>query len=150
MLGDRMIRDYEIYDYKNLFLLFQEEYLFHQKLEPALFNESNLAVLDNMLANYLKSPITKAYVLQVDNSLVGYILCQWQDDGVWIDDLFIAENYRGQGYGHKLLNYVERLAKEHQKFHIGLNCWEANKQAQAIYRHLGFKEKTSMMLKIIN
>src|SRR5918993_4932429 len=61
---------------------------------------------------------TEVAIGYFENKPVGFVLffhnysTFLSRPGLYIEDLFIEEDYRGRGYGRALLLYVARLAKE--------------------------------------
>lgn len=54
-----------------------------------------------------------AFARSADNSIVGGVKASVYWDGLEIETLWVAENYRRQGAGSKLLAGVEELARSH-------------------------------------
>lgn len=93
----------------------------------SFFNELTI----NHFANYV--------VLESDGKIVGYC-------GVWIahehaniTNIAILPDYRGQGFGEKLLNHIVELAKEKEAEGISLEVRQSNDIAKNLYTKLGFK-----------
>ena len=57
--------------------------------------------------------------------------------GLYIEDLFIEEDYRGRGYGRALLLYVARLAKERGCGRLEWSVLDWNQPAIDFYKKLG-------------
>jgi GNAT superfamily N-acetyltransferase len=57
--------------------------------------------------------------------------------GIYIEDLFIDENYRRRGYGRSLLLYVARLAKERDCGRLEWSVLDWNQPAIDFYKKLG-------------
>lgn len=52
---------------------------------------------------------------------------------LYIDDLCVDENSRGQHVGRKLYEYVLNYAREQGCYDVTLNVWEGNDNARAFY-----------------
>ena len=61
-------------------------------------SQSGLYVYDN-LDNYFNSSIYKAYFILDDKNLVGFILTNLLEEKNIIQEMFILNNYKRQGYG---------------------------------------------------
>lgn len=106
--------------------------------------EGELQILGDGIAQYAKQqrghePIEpfaffirdeKSQVVGGCNGNIGY---GW----VYVDQLWVNESLRGQGYGTKLMQAVERLAREKDCISAAVNTmdWEA----LDFYKKLGFK-----------
>ena len=55
---------------------------------------------------------------------------------IWIEDLFIKEEYRGLGVGKKFLDYV---SNKYEKCVIRLDVEEENEKAVELYKKCGFE-----------
>ena len=58
---------------------------------------------------------------------------------VWIEDLCLAPEYRGRGYGSKMLQYVEDRFRD-KAVRLRLEVEPENRQAVAAYRKFGFHD----------
>ncbi len=58
--------------------------------------------------------------------------------GLWIEELFVEEQYRRHGIGRRLLSEVARLARERSYGRVELSALKWN-PAIAFYRRLGFE-----------
>lgn len=70
------------------------------------------------------------YVMRNDirNDIFGYL-----------EDLFVEEEFRGQGIGTQLVNVVIDKAKQLGCYKLELNTQLENKGAQKLYKKMGFK-----------
>ncbi len=79
-----------------------------------------------------------AFVLYKDQKAIGTIRYQHVNKNtIKIGRFAILKAYRGQGYGTKLINYIENSVSVKVKpLHIKLG---AQRQAEAYYRHIGYE-----------
>ena len=68
---------------------------------------------------------------------------------LYIDDLCVDENCRGNHVGTKLYNYVINYAKENNYYNVTLNVWAANTNALAFYQKIGLQVQKIGMEKIL-
>lgn len=62
---------------------------------------------------------------------------------IWIlNDLFVAEAYRGQGVAKQLMTAAENFAQETGAIRIGLSTQVTNTSAQALYEARGYMRDT--------
>ncbi|MEQ2677415.1 GNAT family N-acetyltransferase [Enterocloster citroniae] len=79
-------------------------------------------------------PNAEVYVYEEAGEIRGFIGM----DADYIAGLFIKEEYRGRGIGHRLIETVKR------KKRLSLHVYERNTGAVAFYRAEGFKVQQSM------
>lgn len=64
---------------------------------------------------------------------------------LYIDDLCVDENCRGQHIGSALYEAVKKFAEEQGCYNVTLNVWECNPSARKFYEKAGLKPyKTGM------
>ena len=84
-----------------------------------------------------------------DGKILGHAFCihkQFTDDSVltdirtlYIDDICVDENVRGQKVGETLYNHVVEYAKAEGFYNITLNVWSCNPGAVKFYETMGLK-----------
>lgn len=63
-------------------------------------------------------------VIEIDGTIKGYVIVQNFDDSFWhISQIAVDQNNRNKGYGRKLMNKVQGLAKKSNK-DIKLECFD--------------------------
>lgn len=136
-------------------LLYQVERV-HQQGRPDLFKEGAKKYTDNELKAMLKDKTKPIFAAVDENDVMkGYAFCVFQEhkgDNVltdiktlYIDDLCVDENCRGQHIGSVLFEAVKKFAKEQGCYNVTLNVWECNPSARKFYEKAGLKPyKTGM------
>ena len=80
---------------------------------------------------------------------VGLLWLHARPDGagtsVWIFDVEVDEDRRGQGWGRELMTYAEQWAREQGASEIGLNVFGGNTVARRLYTSLGYDERSVTM-----
>lgn len=95
------------------------------------------------LMDYIENKKFIGYTLRIDDSIKGAIFCHekiwWNNNEVYIDEMFIAPDLQRQGYGTELLNAVENYIIEHRLAGFTLST---NRFAPAprFYRKKGFSD----------
>ena len=94
-------------------------------------------------------PKTPIFVAAEDNKVLGYGFCimrEYKDDPViadhlelYIDDLCVDENCRGQKVGSAIYENILRYAKMRGCYNVTLNVWSCNESAMKFYEALGLK-----------
>ena len=89
------------------------------------------------------SPYMRGLVMMEDQTVIGYILLSFTYSNevggmvVWIEELYVKEEYRNKGYGKEALQWI---LNEYQKTtkRFRLEVTEENEGAKKLYRSLGF------------
>ena len=90
-----------------------------------------------------------------DNQFAEVILAEWEgkvvgfalffptystfltQPGIYLEDLFVLENYRGLGIGRNLLSHVAKIATERKAGRLEWNVLDWNESAIAFYEKMG-------------
>lgn len=140
-------------------LLYQVE-LVHHNGRPDIFKCGAKKYTDEELIDIMNNDNTPIFVYEDDNGIVqGYAFCIFQQyvnsnlmtdiKTLYIDDLCVDENVRGQKIGTKLYNHVVAFAKEQGCYNVTLNVWELNQSAKKFYESLGLKVQKTYMENIL-
>ncbi len=92
-----------------------------------------------------KNPLVRGLMIFNDGVPAGYAMltftysCEAGGMIVWVDELYIKEEFRGMGLGTKVFSLIESEYKGVAQG-IRLEVCPDNKSADALYRRLGFKE----------
>ena len=127
--------------------LLRQVNLVHHIGRPDLFKKAN-KYTDDELKVILKDE-SRPIFAAVDDSdtMLGYAFCIHQEHPgdnlltdirtLYIDDLCVDENCRGQHVGKKLYEYVLKWAKEKGYYNLTLNVWNCNESAMKFYESVG-------------
>ncbi|MBR3768740.1 MAG: GNAT family N-acetyltransferase [Clostridia bacterium] len=63
---------------------------------------------------------------------------------LWIDEIFVKEEYRRNGVGTALFEEIKRIAKEKDCAIIEFDVWELNDAAKKFYDELGCKTQRTL------
>lgn len=128
----------------------------HHNGRPDLFKAGGKKYTDEELKEILKDDDRPVFVAADDEgNVLGYVFCVFQQHldsqiltdirTLYIDDLCVDENLRGQHIGKKLYEYVLSFARQHQCYNVTLNVWACNESAAKFYEKCGLKpQKTGM------
>ena len=91
--------------------------------------------------------------------ILGYAFCVFQQHindniltdikSLYIDDLCVDENCRGQHIGQQLYRYVLDYAKASGCYNVTLNVWACNENARKFYEKCGLVPQKIGMEKIL-
>ena len=130
-------------------LLFQVEMVHHMR-RPDLFKAGARKYTDEELEVILKDDSRPVFAaIGEDGEVLGYAFCVFQQkigDNIltdvktlYIDDLCVDENARGQHIGESLYEYVLSFARESGCYNVTLNVWACNESARKFYEKCGLK-----------
>lgn len=110
----------------------------------ALLVHPETAVLEKMLSDALQdTPLLTGYGFEVDGALAGYGMVtrsySTERGGicVWIEDIYIKPQYRGQGIGSAFLRFVEEANPGAMR--LRLEAEPENERAMHVYQKAGFE-----------
>ncbi len=90
------------------------------------------------------TPYARCFIAADDNNIPrGYCLCSitWSNEAgglcVWIDELMVEEDLRGQGIGQMLIANVGETYPKAARFRLEVT--DDNVRATSLYKSLGFK-----------
>lgn len=137
-------------DIPRLLNLLRQVLTVHHDIRPDLFKANCTKYNDRELAALIENPLRPVFIYEDDNNTVqGYAFCVIEQHPgnniltdiktLYLDDLCVDENFRGQGVGRSLYEYVKSFAKEQGCHNLTLNVWEGNDDAIRFYRNLGLK-----------
>ncbi|MBR5564960.1 MAG: GNAT family N-acetyltransferase [Roseburia sp.] len=139
-------------DYDMVEVLMKQVQQMHVEWRPDIY-KMGATVLSKGI--YEKAVAEKNFlVAEVEEMVVGllffYVYHRENDSSVtrdvlFVDSMAVHEDYRGQGIGHALFDYVKVVAKEKQIAAIELSVNAKNVDAMAMYRKYGFGEKSITM-----
>lgn len=89
------------------------------------------------------------YVAKVNSEIVGYIIIDIKEKDNGFDTLCIDGDFRGQGIGTKMLEFVKNIAKEQNCTDMHLTVNPNNENAIKVYEKFGMKvHNLSYMMKL--
>ena len=96
-----------------------------------------------------------AELLNEEDMCMGYAFCQLKEQpfstnmvpfkSLFIDDLCVDKQARGQHIGESLFEYVKQQAKALGCYEVTLNVWTGNTSAERFYEKMGMKTKERQM-----
>lgn len=114
-----------------------------------LWNNIDLAEneeLAEVFAEALKSPENIAiFMIEDDDKTIGFanlvkIFSVWSEGfALMIDDLYLADEYQGRGYGTKVMKEIEDYARRNNFKRLQFQSEESNPGAKAFYTKIGYR-----------
>ncbi len=145
-----MIRRAEIKDTPRIMNLLLQVGMVHHHGRPDLFRGNATKYTEDELADILRSDETPVFVYtDADEVVQGYAFCIFQQHvgshiltdvkTLYIDDLCVDEQHRGQHIGQALYQHVLTFARESGCYNVTLNVWSCNESAMRFYERCGLK-----------
>ena len=150
------IRKAEKKDIPRILTLLGQVLQIHAEIRPDIFISGTTKYTSCELEELLKQEDTPIYVaVNEDDLCIGYAFCQLKEQpfsnnmvpfkSLFIDDLCVDRQVRGQHIGEGLFEYVKQQAKELGCYEVTLNVWAGNTSAERFYEKMGMKTKERQM-----
>jgi len=131
----------------------------HHNGRPDLFKGPATKYSAAELAEILTREETPVFVCEDgEGRVLGHGFCMLQHSGgelmvehttLYIDDICVDENARGQGVGRALYERILAFAREKGCYNVTLNVWTCNPGALAFYEKLGLRPYKTCMETIL-
>ena len=84
----------------------------------------------------------RSLIAEWDGQAIGYALffgfySSWKGPGIFLEDLFVREAFRGRGIGRAILSEVARIARQEGSYGIRWEVLGWNESAIRFYKSLG-------------
>ena len=140
--------------------LLEQVLMVHHNGRPDLFKSGAKKYTDAELELIIADDRKPIFVAVDDKEQVlGYAFCLFQQHinnniltdikTLYIDDLCVDENLRGQHIGKQLYEYVLNFAREQGCYNVTLNVWACNTRAMKFYEKCGLVPQKVGMEKIL-
>ena len=144
------IRRAESRDLDKTLKLLSEVLELHAKIRPDIFISGTTKYTREELQAIFDNDQTPVFVAADDRGeVVGYAFCVMKRT-LFIDDLCVDENCRGQHVGTLLFDYVKQYARDNGCYDVTLNVWEGNDNARRFYEKMGMFVKETQMEILLN
>lgn len=128
----------------------------HADIRPDLFIHGRQKYTEEQLNGIFEDSNTPVFVAADDNDdAVGYAFCVFKRPAfttnmtdvttLYIDDLCVDKNRRGQHIGRELFNYCVDFAGKNGCYAVTLNVWEGNDNAKRFYEKMGMTVRETQM-----
>ena len=132
----------------------------HAVIRPDLFISGTRKYTEAELKEIFRDDRRPVFVLtNEDDKVLGYAFCVYQEhfgDNIltdirtlYIDDLCVDEDCRGQHIGKQLYEYVLDYARKNGFYNVTLNVWNCNESAMKFYQKCGLVPQKVGMEKIL-
>ena len=153
------IRKAEVRDIPGMIELLKQVGQVHHEIRPDIFRAGAQKYDEAALAQILADPCRPIFVAVKGSFVMGYCFCVHEDcpgnsvltarKELYIDDLCVDENRRGQGIAKALYAHTVAYARSCGCTNLTLNVWEGNDNARRFYELAGMTpRKTYMEMKL--
>lgn len=133
----------------------------HHNGRPDLFKGNVKKYTDDELMEIISDDNRPIFVgVDINENVLGYAFCVFichENNNIltdiktlYIDDLCVDENVRGQRIGKQLYEYVLQFAKDSGCYNVTLNVWSCNESAMKFYEACGLVPQKVGMEYILN
>ncbi len=155
-----VIRRAKEMDMEGINHLLRQVLMVHHNGRPDLFKANAKKYTDTELVELIKDDTRPIFVaVNEQEQVLGYAFCvmqQYENHEImtdirtlYIDDLCVDEQLRGQHIGKRLYEYVVNFAKEQNFYNVTLNVWSLNENAMKFYEACGLTPQKIGMEKIL-
>ncbi len=130
----------------------------HADARPDLFRAGQKKYTAQELEQMMQDESRSIYVAEQDERILGYAFCIFQENNsnlmtdirtLYIDDLCVQEDARGENIGRQIYDYVLDIARQSGCYNVTLNVWECNPGAKKFYEKCGLQVQKTGMEKIL-
>ncbi len=135
-----MIRKIEKKD-RETFLRFSEQFYASPAVAHDIPKEYHARAFDELMRS---NEYAEGFMVEADGKSVGFALTAKtysREAGgkvLWLEELFILEEYRSRGLGREYFAYIENYAKQNGFARIRLEVEPENVRARALYGRIGY------------
>ena len=147
-------------DITSIVSLLEQVLYIHHVGRPDIFKEKGQKYTTQRLAEIIEDDKNPVFVCEdKEGKILGHCFCQsiiqeetpamYSFKTLYIDDLCVDENARGNKVGKFLYDNVKSYARENGYFNITLHAWEKNPQAVEFYSHMGMQIQQYTMEEVL-
>ena len=149
------IRRAEVRDIPGMIALLYQVGSVHHDIRPDIFRENAIKYTPEQLEALLQDENSPIFIYDGDGLVAGYCFCQIREftdstvltdrKELYIDDLCVDENRRGQHIGSALYDHAVAYAREIGCNFLTLNVWCGNDGAMKFYENKGMISRSITM-----
>ncbi len=131
----------------------------HSQGRPDIFKSGSKKYTSEELEAILPDDGRPVFVAEMSGEVVGYAFCILEEiknnssladrRSLYIDDLCVDEEHRGEHIGEALYRFVLDEARRLGCYHVTLNVWSLNGGAMRFYEKMGLVPMKTTMEKIL-
>lgn len=104
-----------------------------------------IATEESLKESIFENNRAKALLIEFNNKVIGYIVYFFNystfvgREGLYIEDIYIKPEYRGQGLGKKCFKFLVKIAKKYKCQRVEWTCLDWNEPSLKFYKSIGAK-----------
>lgn len=121
---------------------------------PAVLSNGSIEIFEADIENCLNDcPFLEGYIFEDEGEIQGYAMLaksfstEFGKPCIWIEDLYIKEDYRGLSIGSRFFAYIE---DKYKNVIFRLEAEEENERAVHVYKKCGYEVLPYLEMKKIN
>ena len=137
-----MIRKLTIKDFEIVESVIAKLHKIHVENRPDFYIENEHPISKKEYKAMLNNQDKISIAYLVDAKIAGVCLATIKnkiEKSIYIDEIFVLEEFRHQGIATRLYNQIENIAKDIRAKRIDLTVWQFNNTAINFYKSLGMK-----------
>lgn len=145
-----MIRELTIDDFENVEQMMADLHKIHVENRSDFYAENQHSLTKKEYKVMLKDQNKIALAFVEKEEIAGIALATIKDRtvrSIYIDAIYVLEQFRRQGVATKLYRQIEAIASEAGAERIDLMVWAFHAQALAFYKSLGMQEQRIVLEK---
>ena len=145
-----MIRELTIGDFEKVEQMMADLHNIHVENRSDFYTENQHSLTKKEYKAMLKDQSKIALAFVEKEEIAGIALATIKDRtvrSIYIDAIFVLEQFRRQGVATKLYRQIEAIASEIGAERMDLMVWAFNVQALAFYKSLGMQEQRIVLEK---
>lgn len=105
-----------------------------------------IATEESLKESIFENNRAEALLIELDNKVIGYIVYFFNystfvgREGLYIEDIYIKPEYRGQGLGKTCFEFLVKIAKKHRCQRVEWTCLDWNDPSLKFYKSIGAKQ----------
>ena len=135
-------------DIEKVAKLHNELNMFENKWAPLSNEFLKLKTSLRIVKGCLKHKLNKIIVAEDKGEIIGFILYNirpkgklFKEDYIYIEDLYISEEYRKKGVAKKLMKEIEKIAKIKKIYILRVGSDIRNRTANSMYNKLNYDKE---------
>ena len=111
-----------------------------------------IATEESLKESIFENNRAEALLIELDNKVIGYIVYFFNystfvgREGLYIEDIYIKPEYRGQGLGKICFEFLVKIAKEYKCQRVEWTCLDWNEPSLKFYKSIGAKQMNEWII----
>lgn len=111
-----------------------------------------IATEESLKESIFENNRAEALLIELDNKVIGYIVYFFNystfvgREGLYIEDIYIKPEYRGQGLGKICFEFLVKIAKKYKCQRVEWTCLDWNEPSLKFYKSIGAKQMNEWII----